>query len=86
MVHPALDRSHRHGEQRRDFVVLECRHVPEHEHQALRGGQILQDTVNPAHGVPSPGIDGGPARFPAGRFRIDSAKDANQFHVGRNPA
>ena len=86
MVHPALDRSHRHGEERRDFVVLERRHVSEHEYEALRGGQAVQDPVNPAQGVSSLDIDVGHARFPAGRFRFDGAKDATQRHVGWNAA
>jgi len=86
MVHPAFDRSHGYGQQRRDFVVLERRHVTKHEEEALRGGQTVQDAVNPPQGVLRLDIDAGYARFPAGRFRFDGAKDANQLHVGRNPA
>jgi len=84
MVYPAFDRSDRHGEQGRDFVVLERRHVPEHEREALRGGETLQDTVNATQGVSSLDIDVGHARFPAGRFRSEGAQDANQLHVGGN--
>jgi hypothetical protein len=65
VVHPPFDRSHRHVEQRRDLVVLERRHVPEHEHEALRGGQTVQDAMNPAQGVSRLDVDVGDSGCPA---------------------